>query len=311
MVGGDAPPVGDAGGAVLVAAGVAAVGVALGVPDEHRHVRVVDVLVHDHVVPLGGVAQVHQVVIVLAVVAGDLAGGVELAEQLGAQDGLHLGHSSTGVQAVGEQQQHVLLLHPGGVQLVQAGTDGHLPVAGRLVAPLDDVRNDDDHRLARPGQLLQRGHADGVADGRQGGGVQAVPVLGQTGGIRYRLPGDEDVRAVGQLRAQQALPILKFQFHKITSSNLRKFALRKVKFIPNTFYHYIILLNYTKILTHHIINFNNITQTLAPIFKQSIVFCANFIDLIQYRVVYLLHIAHNVKNFTNILPLGTRVHKIS
>ena len=35
------------------------------------------------------------------------------------------------------------------------------------------------------------------------------------------------------------------------------------------------------------------------------------IDLIQYRVVYLLHIAHNVKNFTNILPLGTRVHKIS
>ncbi|WP_270574208.1 hypothetical protein, partial [Flavonifractor plautii] len=118
-------------------------------------------------------------------------------------------------------------------------------------------------------------------------------------------------RAVGQLRAQQALPVLKFQFHKITSSNLRKFALRKVKFIPNTFYDYIILLNCTKILTHYIINFNNITQTLAPVFKQSIVFCANFIDLIQYGVVYLLHIAHNVKNFTNILPLGTRVHKIS
>ena len=180
-----------------------------------------------------------------------------------------------------------------------------------VVPPLYNVRDDDDHRLARPGQLLQRGHADGVADGRQGGGVQAVPVLGQTGRIRYRLPGDEDIRAVGQLRTQQALPILKFQFHKITSSNLRKFALRKVKFIPNTFYDYIILLNCTKILTHHIINFNNITQTLAPIFKQSIVFCANFIDLIQYRVVYLLHIAHNVKNFTNILPLGTRVHKIS
>ena len=311
VVGRDAPPVGDAGGAVLVAAGVAAVGVALGVPDEHRHVRVVDVLVHDHVVPLGGVAQVHQVVIVLAVVAGDLAGGVELAEQLGAQDGLHLGHGGPGVQAVGEQQQHVLLLHPGGVQLVQAGTDGHLPVAGRLVAPLDDVRNHDNHRAPLVRQLPQGGHADGVADGLQGGGVQAVPVLGQTGRIGHGLPGDEDVRAVGQLRAQQALPILKFQFHKITSSNLRKFALRKVKFIPNTFYDYIILLNCTKILTHHIINFNNITQTLAPIFKQSIVFCANFIDLIQYRVVYLLHIAHNVKNFTNIFPLGTRVHKIS
>ena len=86
---------GDAGGG-LIAAGVAAVGVALGVPDEHRHVRVVDVLVHDHVVALGGVAKVYQVVVVLAVVAGDLAGGVELAEQLGAQDGLHLGHGGPG-----------------------------------------------------------------------------------------------------------------------------------------------------------------------------------------------------------------------
>src|SRR5699024_1087468 len=70
VVGRDAPPVGDAGGAVLVAAGVAAVGVALGVADEDGHVGVIDVLVHNHVVALGGVAQIYQVVVVLAVVAG-------------------------------------------------------------------------------------------------------------------------------------------------------------------------------------------------------------------------------------------------
>src|SRR5699024_2735702 len=75
MVGGDAAPVADAGGAMLVAAGVAAVGVALGVADEDGDVGVIDVLVHDDVVAGGGVADVHQVVIVLAVVAGDLVGG--------------------------------------------------------------------------------------------------------------------------------------------------------------------------------------------------------------------------------------------
>ena len=34
----------------------------------------------------------------------------------------------------------------------------------------------------------------------------------------YRLAGDEDIGAVGQLRTQQALPILKFQFHRVYSS---------------------------------------------------------------------------------------------
>ena len=51
--------------------------------------------------------------------------------------------------------------------------------------------------LPGPASSFSGGMADGVADGRQGSGVQAVPVLGQTGRIRYRLPGDEDIRAVG------------------------------------------------------------------------------------------------------------------
>ena len=216
MVAGDAPPVGDAGGAVLVAAGVAAVGVALGVADEDGDVAVEDVFVHQHrVAPLGG-AQVHHVVIVLAVVAGDLARPVELVEQLLAQDLLHLRHGGPGVQAVGEQQQDVLLVHAGLVQLIQAGPDGHPAVGGGLGAALDDVGDDEHHALARAGQLPQGLHAQGVADGLQGGGVQVVPVLGQAGGIGHGLAGDKDLGAVGQLGAHQAVAIFKLKLHRLS-----------------------------------------------------------------------------------------------
>ena len=66
-VAGDGAPVGDAGGAVLVAPGVAPVGVALGVADEDGDVAVEDVLVHQHRVPPVRDAQVHHVRAVLAV----------------------------------------------------------------------------------------------------------------------------------------------------------------------------------------------------------------------------------------------------
>ena len=164
MVGRDAAPMADAGGAVLVAARVAAVGVALGVANEDGHVGVVDVLVHDYVVASLGIADVHQVVVVLRVVAGDLTVLVEFLKQFRAQDGLHLRHRGAGMQAIGEQQQHVLFLHAHAVQLIQAGTDGYLAVTGGLVAALDNVRDDERHLAALVGQLCQRGHADGVAD---------------------------------------------------------------------------------------------------------------------------------------------------
>ena len=73
MVAGNASPVGDAGGAVLVAARVAAVGVALGVADEDGDVALIDVLVHQHRIARAGDAQVDHVLIVLAVVAGELS----------------------------------------------------------------------------------------------------------------------------------------------------------------------------------------------------------------------------------------------
>ena len=118
MVGGDAPPMGNARGAVLVAAGVATIGVALDVADEDGNVAVEDILVHEHrVAPLGG-AQVYHMLRVLGIVAGDLVGPVELVKELLAQNLPHLALRGAGVQAVGEQQQNVLFANTAGVQLL-------------------------------------------------------------------------------------------------------------------------------------------------------------------------------------------------
>ena len=214
VVAGDGAPVGDAGGAVLVAAGVAAVGVALRVTDEDGDVTFKDVFVHQHrrVVP-GRAAEVDHVLRILGVVAGDLAGIIKFAEQLVAQDLFHLRHGGAGVQAVGDEQQDVLFLNTSGVQLIEARADGDLAVRRCLTAALDDVRDDEHDRLSRRGQLAQRRHPVGVADGVQRCGVQAVPVLRQAGGIRHGLAGDKHVGRVRQLRRHQTRAIFKFQFH--------------------------------------------------------------------------------------------------
>ena len=216
MVGSDASPVGDAGSGVLVAAGVAAVGVALGVADQNGNVAVEDVLVHqDGVAALGG-AQIHHVLVIFGVMGGDLVGPVELVEQLFAQDLLHFGNGCTGVQAVGEHEQDVFLADTACVQLVQAGPDGDLTVSGGLAAALDDVGNDEDDGLAGSSQLLQSGHAVGIADGLQSGSVQLVPGLGQALGIGNGNTGDKHIGVVGQVCSHQTMAVFKLKLHSLT-----------------------------------------------------------------------------------------------
>ena len=72
MVGGNGTPMGDACGAVLISPGVAAVGIALGVPDEDCHVAVIHIFVHEHRVAAVRGAQVHQMLIILAVMVDNL-----------------------------------------------------------------------------------------------------------------------------------------------------------------------------------------------------------------------------------------------
>ena len=184
---------------MLVAAGVTAVGVALGVADQNGNVAVEDVLVHQNRVTATGGTQIHHVLVVLRVMGSDLVAPVELIEQLFAQNLLHLGNSCAGMQTVGEHEQDVFLADTAGIQLIQTGTDGYLAVSGGLAAALDDVGNDEDDGLAGSSQFLQSGHAVGIADGFQSGSVQAVPVLRQAFGIGNGHTGDKHIGVVGQV----------------------------------------------------------------------------------------------------------------
>ena len=144
---------------------------------------------------------------------GDLVGPVELVEQLFAQNLLHFGNGSTGVQAVTEHEQDIFLLHAAGVQLIQAGPDGDLTVSGGLAAALDDVGNDEDNSLAGSSQFLKARHTVGVTDGLQSGSIQAVPVLGQALGIGNGHTGDKHIGVVGQVCGHQTMAVFKLKLH--------------------------------------------------------------------------------------------------
>ena len=82
MVGGYGSPMGDARGAVLIPSGVAAVGVALGVSDQDCHIAVIHIFIHEHRIAAVRGAQVHQMLVILAVMVDNLMRVPELMKQL-------------------------------------------------------------------------------------------------------------------------------------------------------------------------------------------------------------------------------------
>ena len=199
--------------------------------DENRHVRVIDVFIHDDVVTVIRVAEIDKVVVIFAVVAGDLAGIIELVKQFVAQNGLHLRHAGARVQTVGEQQQNILLFHARRVQLVDARADRDLAVAGRLVAALDDIRDDNDDGAALMRQLGKRLHTNRVANALERFRIERIPVLRQAFGVGHSLARHEDIGVVRQIGAHQALPIFKIKLH--LSSPLRRVERKRWGFAPN------------------------------------------------------------------------------
>ena len=159
---------GDAGGAVLVAARIAPVGVALGVADEDRDVGLVDMAVHDDRIAGVGGAEVDKIFPVFAVVVEDLVAVPEFVEQGVAQDATDFGLGVLAVQAVGADEEYVFFLYASGVEFLQDQGDGDFPVRSGLFAPFHSIRKHDDRRGARVGLAGERFHADGIADAAQG-----------------------------------------------------------------------------------------------------------------------------------------------
>lgn len=81
-------------------------------PDQDCHIGVIDILIYNNMVAMVGIAEIYQMLIVLAVVAGNLPGRIELIKKLIAQNRFHLRHSGAGMQAVRNQQQDILFSTP-------------------------------------------------------------------------------------------------------------------------------------------------------------------------------------------------------
>ncbi len=219
---------GNARGAVLIAPGIAAVGIALGVADENGDIALEDVFVHQHRVAALGAAQIDHMLIVLAVVGGDLPGVVKLVKKLLPEYLFHLRLGGSGVQAVGDDEENILLFNTAGVKLVKAGSDGDFSVACGLDAAFYDIGNHEDDAFSRRGKLPERRHAYGVADTLQSGVIKAVPILRQAGGIGHGFAGDKHIGIVGQLRRHEAVAVFKIKFHRCSPHFPRYLAIMSI-----------------------------------------------------------------------------------
>ena len=68
-MGTDAAPVGYAGSTMLISSRISAIGIALGMSDEDGDVGIIYIFVHDYMIAMGGIAQIHKVVIILGIMA--------------------------------------------------------------------------------------------------------------------------------------------------------------------------------------------------------------------------------------------------
>ena len=80
MVGSYGTPVGDTGRAVLVASGITAIGIALGVTDQNGNITIEHILIHQNPIAALGTAQIHQMLIIFRIMTCDLMGPIKLVK---------------------------------------------------------------------------------------------------------------------------------------------------------------------------------------------------------------------------------------
>ena len=71
---------GDTGRAVLVASGITAIGIALGVTDQNGNITIEHILIHQNPIAALGTAQIHQMLIIFRIMTCDLMGPIKLVK---------------------------------------------------------------------------------------------------------------------------------------------------------------------------------------------------------------------------------------
>ena len=140
MMAGNAAPVSNSRSRMLIAAAVAAVGIALNMADHNRHIRVINIFIHNDRIAPAGRSQINQMVIILTVMIFNLSAEPKLIKQLPPQNTQNFFLGVLPMQAVRAKQQDILFFNAGRIKLLQNEFDCYLPVRGRLLPAFDPVR---------------------------------------------------------------------------------------------------------------------------------------------------------------------------
>ena len=167
----------------------------------YEQVRVDDGAVHLHVEPPVGVAEVHELVGVLRVVAVEVV-VAEREDELAAQERLHLDARQLAVEPLGAEQGDVAQVDAEARQLLDYELDCDLPEVGApgLEVGARRIVECDGHLGLRPSQLAQRLVRYRALDG-------VAHRLADVGHRRHRRFGVDHPGALGQPNRQAPVPV--------------------------------------------------------------------------------------------------------
>ena len=209
MVAGNASPICNPCRAVLVTAGIASIGIALDMTDENRQICFKHVFIHENRISPVRKPQIHHMLRILGIMADDLPAVPERIINFPSKKRQCILVRTSGMQAIGDNKQDILLFHSCRIQVIQYVFYRQLSVAGGLLPAFYAVRYNKNNFASLMNQLLHRRHADRM--------IQALPVsclqlfLRYIRRIRYGHSRDKHVRAVRKIRSQCSLSILKFK----------------------------------------------------------------------------------------------------
>ena len=202
---------GNSCGTMLVTTRIATIGITLNMSNQNGHVAFIYILVHENGVTTFGSSQIHQMLVIFAVVIDDLATMPELIKKLSSQHTKNLLFSIFAVKAVGANQQDVFFFHTSDIQFLQHQLDGNFSVGSSLLTAFYSVWKYDGNFGAFFCQLGKGLHTDGIPQGLESPLFQLS--FWNAGRICHCFARNKDVSIVRKLGIHHTVAVFKRKFH--------------------------------------------------------------------------------------------------
>ena len=182
--------------------------------DQDRQIRLENKTVHVHLVAALRSPQIHHVFPVFRIMADDLAAVPELIIQLRSEDRERVLRFASRMQAVGNNEQNVLLLNAGAVKLLENITDRKLSVTGRLLSAFDSVRYNEDNFRALMYKFRNPRHTDRMRKAFLVRSLQLI--LRNKRRVCHGFSRNKNVCCIRKICPQRSLSVFKFKVFHVT-----------------------------------------------------------------------------------------------